>query len=269
MRILLCTKLDLTSCVATNELLSAFDQDDHEWQIVLSDKVNEAERSLPSQFDLAFYERDNFLNLTQNIQSSNQTYLPFHLLDKKYTVKVETLKDINTDTRFLHRIAVWKPDVIISIRYNYIFKQPLIDLAQKAVINLHPGKLPEFGGFYAPFWAIKNGEKSLTCTLHGITNEKIDSGDIYAEASIVVDRNRSVMWHFTQLYKKGVPELVTFISNLGSHVLVKGQIQNLDNQRLFTHPRLDDLQRFDESGHTLVSHHDYLEQCQYFFDDKY
>jgi methionyl-tRNA formyltransferase len=265
MKILICTKLDLTSCIAVNELLASFGPDDHEWQLVLSDKVNDAERQLPSQYDLAFYERDMFLKWSKNLDAVNQRYLSFEKLGERYKVTSELLKDINTDTRFLHRIAVWKPDVIVSIRYNYIFKQPLIDLAQRAVVNLHPGKLPEYGGFYAPFWAMKNKENTLTCTLHGITDEKIDSGDIYAEATLPVDLTRSVMWHFTELYRQGIPELAKLISNVSSHLTIKGQIQNLNDQRLFTHPKLDDMVSFEHSGGRMVSHHDYLEECEAFF----
>lgn len=265
MRILICTKLDLTSCIAVNELLASFKKDEHEWQLVLSDKVNEAERSLPAQHDLAFYERDMFLLWSKGIQDQGQLYLPFHLLKNRYQLEDQVLKNINTDTRFLHRIAVWKPDVIVSIRYNYIFKQPIIDLAQRAVVNLHPGKLPEYGGFFAPFWAMKNGEHKLVSTLHGISNEQIDSGDIYAQTSMEVVDERSVMWHFTELYKKGIPSLVGLLRDVGSHLKVQGQIQDLDNQTLFTHPREQDLRQLESLGFTLVGHEDYLEQCGLFF----
>ena len=266
MRILVCCKQDLTSCVAVNELLAAFEHSEHEWQLVLSDKVNDAERSLPPQYDLAFYERDLFLMWSKNLEDKGQAYLPFHLLGNRYQLEQQVLTDINTDTRFLHRVAVWKPDVIISIRYNYIFKQLFIDLAQKAVVNLHPGKLPEYGGFYAPFWAIKNGENQLLSTLHSIANEQIDSGDIYAEVPLNVDKSRSVMWHFTELYKQGIPALVKLINNLNSHINVKGQIQNLKHQTLFTHPREDDLKHFEGLGFSLVNHQDYLDICQLFTD---
>jgi methionyl-tRNA formyltransferase len=265
MRILICCKLDLTSCVAVNELLSSFAKDQHEWRIVLSDKVNDLERSLPSQYDLAFYERDEFINWSQNLTAGNQTYLPFHLLSKRYNVSHETLKDINTDTRFLHRIAVWKPDLIISIRYNYIFKQPIIDLAQRAVVNLHPGKLPDYAGFYAPFWAMKNGDNQIICTLHGIPDETIDSGDIYAEVPMQVNPKRSVMWHFTELYRRGIPPLVELIDDVSSHIRVKGRVQNPDHGSMFRHPPEEDMKAFEEeTDFKMVSHEDYLEECESF-----
>ena len=264
MKILICTKRDLTSCVAINELLNQLNAENHEWWIVLSDKVNDGERGIPSQFDLAFYERDNFLMWSESRVDSQSRYLPFHLLHTRYDAHVEILKDLNTDTRFLHRLAKWGPEVIVSIRYNYIFRQPIIDLAKKTVLNLHPGKLPEFAGFFAPFWAMKQGETTLTCTLHTIENETLDSGDVVGEARMEIDNTRSVMWHFTELYRQGVPVLAGVIRNLHSHINVVAKVQNLDQRQLFTHPDLDEMKEYTEKGGIMVSHEDYLEWCQHF-----
>lgn len=266
MKILICTKLDLTSCVAINELLSQLREGGHEWWVVLSDKVNEGERGVPSQFDLAFYERDNFLLWSESRRDSQGQYLPFHLLYTRYDTHVETLKDVNTDTRFLHRLAKWGPDVILSIRYNYIFRQPLIDLAKKTVLNLHPGKLPEYAGFFAPFWSIKQGEPFLTCTLHSIENEQLDSGDVVGEARMEVEPDRSVMWHFTELYRQGIPVLAGVLRNLHSHINVVAKVQNLDQRQLFSHPAVSDMKEFERGGGRMVLHEDYLEWCRRFLE---
>lgn len=263
MRLLICTKQDLISCIAVNELMQHLG-DDMEYHIVLSDKVSDAERQLPPQYDFVFYERDLFLFWSRAAQHNQNGYVGFRDLDQKYKVTLDILQNISLGTRYLHKLARWQPDVILSVRYNYIFKQPLIDMAKLAVLNLHPGKLPEYAGFYAPFYGLKNGEKNLGATLHYIRDESLDSGDVIDQVSIPVETKRSVMWHFHEVYRKGILMSIKHLQALKEGKKPEAYPQDLSRLVLYSHPSEDEFRDYESKGGVLISHKDYLESCKEF-----
>ncbi len=54
----------------------------------------------------------------------------------------------------------FKPDMLISILGNQIFKKPLINLAPKGCLNLHTALLPKYRrGLMSTFWVLKNNEQ--------------------------------------------------------------------------------------------------------------
>ena len=70
-----------------------------------------------------------------------------------------------------------KFDLGISIRYNNIFEQKIINKFKFGIINLHGGNLPYYRGTSNHIFAIINQEKKFGNSLHYI-NQKIDSGRI-------------------------------------------------------------------------------------------
>lgn len=72
---------------------------------------------------------------------------------------------------------VKKVDFILSIVNKIIIKDEILGICQKAAINLHPGLLPHYKGFFSTPWSIINDEKEVGYTYHHISN-KIDGGNI-------------------------------------------------------------------------------------------
>ena len=68
------------------------------------------------------------------------------------------------------------PDLIVSIRYRRILREPAIAIPRHGVLNLHSGVLPNYPGVMATFWALLAGAAALGCTLHRIVDEGIDTG---------------------------------------------------------------------------------------------
>jgi len=58
----------------------------------------------------------------------------------------------------LSEIRKYKPDLLISIAGNQIFKQPLIDLASKGCLNLNTALLPKYRFLMPLFMVLKNNE---------------------------------------------------------------------------------------------------------------
>lgn len=74
------------------------------------------------------------------------------------------------------------PDYILSIHYQYIYPEEVLEIPTHGVVNLHPAYLPYNRGWHTPSWAILE-ETAYGATLH-FMEEDIDSGDIIARKQI-------------------------------------------------------------------------------------
>jgi aminopeptidase-like protein/methionyl-tRNA formyltransferase/aminoglycoside N3'-acetyltransferase/acyl carrier protein len=68
-----------------------------------------------------------------------------------------------------------KPDVLFSVNNLKYIRKPVLECFPRGCFNLHPGKLPEYGGLHVAQWAIRNGETESAATLHWM-NSGIDEG---------------------------------------------------------------------------------------------
>lgn len=86
----------------------------------------------------------------------------------------------------LRRIAGFRPDLIVSIAGNQIFKRALIDLPAKGVLNLHTALLPKYRGLMPTFWVLKNDESETGVSVFFV-DEGIDAGPIVVQKRIPID----------------------------------------------------------------------------------
>jgi methionyl-tRNA formyltransferase len=82
-------------------------------------------------------------------------------------------------------VAGLRPDLCLSIAYNQILKQPVLDIPVHGFVNFHAGKLPNYRGRNIINWAIINGETEVGLTSHYI-DEGIDTGDIILQRSLPI-----------------------------------------------------------------------------------
>ena len=82
-------------------------------------------------------------------------------------------------------IDSYKPDLMVSILGNQIFKKPLLELAPKGCINLHTALLPKYRGLMPTFWVMKNNEKYTGVSVFFV-DEGIDSGPIIVQKKIEI-----------------------------------------------------------------------------------
>lgn len=82
---------------------------------------------------------------------------------------IQLLEDIN-------------PDYILTVHFQYIVPQSVLDTPEHGVVNLHPAYLPYNRGWHTPSWAIWE-QTIYGATLHLMT-EKIDAGDIIARQRV-------------------------------------------------------------------------------------
>jgi methionyl-tRNA formyltransferase len=63
-----------------------------------------------------------------------------------------------------------KLDLVFSVMYDRIIRRELIDAGVR-ILNLHPGRLPEYRGVRPVNWALRNRDR-----VHGVTIHEIDAG---------------------------------------------------------------------------------------------
>lgn len=99
---------------------------------------------------------------------------------KKYaeTYSIDYLLSPNVnEEKYLDKIRSYDCDLFVSMSFNQIFKNPIIELPRHKIINCHAGKLPFYRGRNILNWALINDEKEFGITVHFV-DEGVDTGDI-------------------------------------------------------------------------------------------
>lgn len=251
MKLLILTNDDLASLVALNLLLPELTA--HEILIGMSDKVG-GNQALPQALvDLAHQEKI----IRQAISAGEQ--LPkyfnstwstsFESVVNQYHVESVSMNDINQPTG-QSRVRSFLPDLILSIRFGKILQQPIIDIPKFGVINLHSGRLPDYQGVMATFWAMLNGECEIGTCLHFIVDKKIDSGDIINQTEIAIDKKKSYLQNVLALYPSGINNIVLSVNRLENGQKLDSKPQR-DNSTYYGFPSEQDLQEFANLNYRL------------------
>jgi methionyl-tRNA formyltransferase len=74
---------------------------------------------------------------------------------------------------------------LISVNSTAIIGRAVLERFGGRAVNIHPGRLPDFGGLYAVQWAIRLGESATAATAHFMT-ETLDAGDVIYAAPVAI-----------------------------------------------------------------------------------
>ena len=91
-------------------------------------------------------------------------------------IPIELSENINS-REFISRVEKYEADLFVSMSFNQIFRNEMINLPRYKTINCHAGKLPFYRGRNILNWALTNDEKEFGITVHYM-DEGIDTGDI-------------------------------------------------------------------------------------------
>ena len=78
-------------------------------------------------------------------------------------------------------------DLLVTLFYPEILRDATYVIPRHGTLNVHPGRLPEYGGMNPVFWALAEGSHQLGVTAHLIT-DTVDGGPIIRERLIEVER---------------------------------------------------------------------------------
>lgn len=99
----------------------------------------------------------------------------------KYKIDYLEHKNVNSD-EFILSLKKYDCDLFVSMSFNQIFKNKIINLTKYKIINCHAGKLPFYRGRNVLNWVLINDEKEFGITVHFV-DEGIDTGDIISQRS--------------------------------------------------------------------------------------
>ena len=191
-------------------------------------------------FGLSFFLRYAVKFLKSKLSRSSVKDL---MKEKKINI-IELKKSINSKDS-LDILKQLKPDLLISIAGNEIFKEDLINLAPKGCLNLHTAMLPKYRGLMPTFWALKNKEKHIGVSVFFV-DEGIDSGPIIFQEKVeVLDKTQEQLIIETKkLGMIGIIKSIELIAS-GSYELLKNDEKNMT---YFSFPTRNDVKEFYNVG---------------------
>lgn len=164
---------------------------------------------------------------------------------KNFKIPVIALEGSINSKKNLEILESYKPDLLISVLGNQIFKKSLIDLAPKGCINLHSALLPKYRGLMPTFWALKNNEKYTGVSVFFV-DEGIDSGPIIVQEKVVIA-------------DKTQQQLIKETKQIGMNLILKsidliatGELELIENpeseKSYYSFPTRKDVKEFKQIG---------------------
>src|SRR3989344_2679133 len=95
------------------------------------------------------------------------------------------VEDKPNNPEFLERMRSIKPELALAVSYSKIFKDEIIAIFPKGIVNFHPALLPRQGGCFPTMWSIIEGDKVAGYTMHKI-DAGIDTGPIFAQIEVPI-----------------------------------------------------------------------------------
>lgn len=261
MNITILANRDLASCIALNHLIPGLST--HRVTVFLSSRVGSKPLAPPLQ-QLKFVEQDLLnqiiapllIRKSDGAMTAKQSLLSFEQLAETVAGGVRELNNIN-EAQGLERFAASEPELVLSIRYGLILKDPVVAIPAHGILNLHSGVLPDYKGVMASFWALLNDESEIGTTLHYIEDSSIDTGGIVTSTRLAVERDRSYLWHVLSLYEAGCGEMLDAVGRIAAGDSLRCSRQ-AETGNYYSFPDAADLQRFSERGWRLFDPEDVL-----------
>lgn len=145
----------------------------------------------------------------------------------------------------ISKIADRKPDLLISILGNEIFKRKLIDLAPKGCLNLHTALLPKYRGLMPTFWVLRHNEADTGVSVFFV-DEGIDSGPIVIQKRIAINgaTQEELIRRTKTLGMEAIAEAVDLIE-LGQVELIPNEASLMS---YYSFPTREDVIKFKAAG---------------------
>jgi methionyl-tRNA formyltransferase len=99
-------------------------------------------------------------------------------------------------------------------------------------VNIHPGRLPDFGGLYAVQWAIRLGESSTAATAHFMT-ETVDAGDVIYAAPVPISARDTGLSAWLRCLRAQAEVLKLLLTDIAAGRELPRVRQDLSRRRCF------------------------------------
>lgn len=267
MRIALCTKLDLFGVIALNLLLPRLAE--HQVSLFFSNVTRPDEGVVPELQQMRLLERDLPLGVLFPLMDAAGPapggFLTVRQLAARHRCPMQVITNLKRDGDG-PAVAMAAADLALSIRFSLIFPQWLIDTPRLGIINVHPGRLPEYGGLFAPFRQLLHGEAELGCSIHYV-DRGIDTGPILAIEPVPFDPSRSMLWHARQLYTAGAIRVAEITASLAAGETLRGVAQETRDRGYYRFPTTKEFAKLFARGVQPATPEDYMECLRLFLPE--
>lgn len=137
---------------------------------------------------------------------------PVKITAEELGLNVQQPISINEQS-ILDLLKVIEPDVIVVVAYGQIISKEILELPKYGCINVHASLLPQYRGAAPINWAIINGEEVTGVTIMQM-DEGLDTGDILAQKSIVININQTLGDIHDKLSELGADKMIEVLNKL-------------------------------------------------------
>mgnify|MGYP001277470632 CR=1 FL=1 len=135
------------------------------------------------------------------------------------------VKNVNSD-EFIKELEKYKCDLLVSMSFNQIFKEPIISMPKLGIINCHAGKLPLYRGRNILNWVLINDEKEFGITVHYV-DEGIDTGDIIIQETYQIQDTDTYKTLLDKAYKECPKLLLRALKKF-----INNDVESIDQKKI-------------------------------------
>ncbi|MBS4281846.1 methionyl-tRNA formyltransferase [Campylobacter vulpis] len=106
-------------------------------------------------------------------------------LAQKFAIPHFVCENIN-DEKSLRLIESFKPDLLVSMSFDQIFKARILEAFEGKIINCHASKLPFYRGRNNLNWVLINDEKEFGVSVHFV-DSGVDTGDLILQKCFAIN----------------------------------------------------------------------------------
>jgi methionyl-tRNA formyltransferase len=166
------------------------------------------------------------------------------VLGRRRIPTITNIGNVNNEDS-IRRIMSYRPDILVSIGGNQIFKENLIHAAPKGMLNLHTSLLPQYRGLMPTFWVLKNDEKETGVSVF-VVDEGIDSGDILVQRRVCMCQQTQAQL-IQETKRVGMDALVEALTAIRMNTMTR--LPNpTESSTYFRFPTRDDVKEFYRRG---------------------
>jgi methionyl-tRNA formyltransferase len=154
------------------------------------------------------------------------------------------------DSRFVERVKLLEPDVIVSVAAPEIFRDAILNAPRLGCINVHSGRLPKYRGMMPTFWQMCSGERNVTVTVHEMA-EKLDAGAVLGTAECRIAQRDSLDRVMVAAKHEGARLLLGVLRGLAAGEIEPQQL-DMAEASYFSFPSRADALRLRQLGHRLI-----------------
>jgi len=146
-----------------------------------------------------------------------------------------SIEDIKHIERGGQKGCDWKTvyDYLISFNNKHLIENDVLSNIRIGGINFHAGALPEYAGSYTYQWAIRNGERTFTSTIHWIEG-KTDAGPVICKKEISISPSETGLSLLMKAVDAALELMYIVLKDIGTGRTLPRISQDLSKRRFYS-----------------------------------